>query len=414
MLRSSFVSLFLFASQLSPAGESDRKLRAFFDREWALTMQEHPTWAAALGVPDAPPVWTDSGPVAWQRRIEHDKTALDELATLLAAPDLAAESRLNAALFRQQRQHTLAEYAAGLHFLILSPRSGIHLLDEHAASLPFKGGADFEHWIGLLNDVPNEVERAMALLQEGINRQIVQPREVMERVLTPLRKQLVAQPKESPFFAPLRKIPVAMAESDRQRLIAAALAAIRDHVIPAYREFEIFFTRDYLPACLPGIGAWRWPEGDSKYALLARHHTTTDLTPDQIHDLGLAEVKRLLGDLTQLKEALRFRGTLGEFFTRLRTHPSFFYDSGPQLQSGYENLVEKIEPRLPKLFRTFPTSKLTVESVPAKSAPHTSTAYYRRPAADGSRPGAFTVNLHAPHMRPKWEMMALTLQDRSA
>jgi uncharacterized protein (DUF885 family) len=397
--------------QLSHASEADNALRAFFARQWTHTMQENPTWAAALGTPSTPARWTDSSPEAWQRRIAHDHASLAELDTLLIAPNLSPESRLNAALFRQHLQQIQAEYNAGLHLLVLSPRNGIHLLDEHAASLNFKTVTDFEHWIQLLHDLPNEVARTIVLLREGITRKMVQPREVIERVHLPLKKQLVSKPQDSPFYSPLRKLPVAMPEADRQRLTAATLAAIRHHVIPAYREFETFFTHDYLPACLPGIGAWRWPEGGAKYALLVRHHTTTDLPPDQIHQIGLAEVKRLLAELTRLKDQLHFRGSLAEFFNRLRTHPSFFYDSGPQLLSGYENLVTQIEPRLPKLFRTFPTTRLTVETIPPKSAPHTSTAYYRRPAADGSRPGAFTVNLHAPHMRPKWEMMALTLHE---
>jgi uncharacterized protein (DUF885 family) len=391
--------------------EADDRLTAFFAREWALTLQENPTWAASLGQPNAPARWTDSSPEAWQQRVLHAKSTLQELALLTTSPELSPDQQLNAALFRQQQENLIAEHSAGLHLLILSPRSGIHLLDEHAASLRLQSVADFEHWIALLHDLPNEVDRTIALLQQGMDRGIVQPREVIERVIAPLQKQLPTRPQDSPFFSPLRKIPVAMPEPDRQRLITQALTAIREQVIPAYQRFHAFFTQRYLPACLPGIGAWRWPDGAAQYALLTRLHTTTSLTPEAIHQIGLSEVTRLLAELTTLKDELNFRGSLADFFSRLRTHPSFFYDSGPQLLQGYENLVEKIQPRLPKLFRTFPVSRLTVETIPAKSAPYTSTAYYRRPAPDGSRPGAFTVNLHAPHMRPKWEMMALTLHE---
>lgn len=387
-------------------------LAAFFDKEWQHTMDRQPTWAASLGRANVPARWPDISPAAQSENAAHFQSSLTELDVLLAnTPSLTPDDHLSATLFRHQIQQTLSSQQAGLHTVALSPRSGLHLADELAASLQFKEVAHFEYWLNLLRDFPRHTDATIALLKEGIRLGMTQPKSVIERILDPLKKQLPARLEDSPFYAPFRKVPFSLPETDRQRLAQEARIAIRDHVLPAYQRFDAFFQNEYLPACLPEVGAWQWPDGAEKYALITRHHTTTNLSPDEIHAIGLAEVKRLLAELSTLQSALKFRGTQTEFFTRLRTHPSFFYDTGHQLLGGYENLVEKIEPLLPRLFRTLPKTPITVASIPSKSAPHTSAAYYQRPATDGSRPGVFTVNIHAPHMRPKWEMMALTLHE---
>ncbi len=387
-------------------------LDAFFARQWERVMQSQPTWAAILGRRDAPPRWPDVSPQAQDKEAAARRDALAELAHVLdSLTALTEEDRLNAALFRHQTGDALALHEAGLHLLALSPRSGIHLSDELAASLAMKEVAGFEYWAALLQDFPRHLDDSIALLREAMQRGLMQPREVMQRVLDPLRQQLPTLPQDSPFYAPFRKIPFNIPETERKRLQAEGLAAVRDHVLPAWRRFESFFTTEYLPACLPRAGAWQWPDGAAKYSVLARHHTTTDLTPDAIHETGLAEVARLRKELEMLKEAMGFRGSLDAFFERLRSHPSYFYDNSAGLLEGYHQLVEKIDPLLPRLFQTFPKSGLVIEAIPAKSAPHTSTAYYRPPSVETGKAGAFTVNLHSPHKRPKWEMLPLTLHE---
>lgn len=411
-MRRHFIALLAFPLTAGAEEKPSPELEAFFARQWERVMQAQPTWAAILGRRDAPPRWPDVSPQAHELEAAARRAALAELERVLdSLPAPTAEDRLNAELFRHQTEAALAQHDAGLHLLALSPRAGIHLADELAASLTMKDSAAFDHWTGLLQDFPRHLDDTIELLRESIQRGLTQPREVMERVLDPLRQQLPTLPQDSPFYAPYRNIPFNLPEAERRRLQSAGLAAVRDHVLPAWRRFESFFTSEYLPACLPRAGAWQWPQGAAKYALLARHYTTTGLTPDAIHDIGLAEVARLRGELESLKDEMKFRGSLGAFFERLRSHPSYFYDNSDALLDGYHQLVERIDPLLPRLFRTFPKSALAIEAIPAKAAPHTSTAYYRPPSVETGKPGAFTVNLHAPHKRPKWEMLPLTLHE---
>jgi uncharacterized protein (DUF885 family) len=222
---------------------------------------------------------------------------------------------------------------------------------------------------------------------------------------------VVADPEQSPFFAPLRAFPASVAPADRERLVRDAKAAIAGGVIPAYRRFEDFFVHEYLPACFPEVGAWQLPRGDEAYAYLVRYHTTTRMPPQEVHDIGLREVARIRGEMLALMEKVEFKGTLNDFFAWLRTDPRFFYADGPSLFEAYAALAKRIDPRLVLLFRTLPRTPYGVEAIPDAVAPDTTTAYYRPLAADGSRAGTFFVNLYKPEARPRWEMMALALHE---
>ncbi|MEO8572693.1 MAG: DUF885 domain-containing protein, partial [Pyrinomonadaceae bacterium] len=165
------------------------------------------------------------------------------------------------------------------------------------------------------------------------------------------------------------------------------------------------------PASYPQAGIWQMKGGDKIYEFLARFHTTTDLTPQQIHEKGLSEVARIRAEMEKVKTQVGFSGTLHEFFTYLRSDPKFFYKTPDELLNAYRAIAKRIDPETTKVFRTFPRTPYGVIPIPDKIAPDTTTAYYNQPAADGSRPGYFYVNLYKPETRPKWEMMALSIHE---
>jgi prolyl oligopeptidase len=221
----------------------------------------------------------------------------------------------------------------------------------------------------------------------------------------------VDDPQQSLYFKPLKKFPKEIPASEQERLKNEAAAAIQEGVIPAYRKFARFFDEEYFPACLDEVGAWQLPRGQELYALRARTFTTTNLKPDEIHAIGLAEVARIRREMEAIVKQVGFQGSFQAFLADLRTNKKFYYDDPQELMAGYLALCKRVDPQLTKLFKTLPRIPYGLEPIPAQIAPDTTTAYYRQPSADGLRPGTYFVNLYRPETRPKYEMEALSLHE---
>jgi prolyl oligopeptidase len=233
----------------------------------------------------------------------------------------------------------------------------------------------------------------------------------MDRVVPQLAMQVVERPEDSPFFKRFQQYPDAIPPAERERLTAAARKVIAESVIPAYRRFASAFGHEYLPACRDTVGIWDTPDGRALYANRARYHTTTTLTPEQIHEIGLAEVARNRAEMQQVMDQVGFKGSLTEFFEFLRTDPQFYYQTGDELFRAYAYITKVIDPELPRLFGKLYRTPFGLRAIPDTSAPNTTTAYYSGPSVDGTRPGYYYVNLYRPEVRPKYEMEVLTVHE---
>jgi prolyl oligopeptidase len=233
----------------------------------------------------------------------------------------------------------------------------------------------------------------------------------MRRLPDQIKKQIIEDPSESLYFKPFKSIHKDIPDGEQGRLRTAAAAAIREHVVPAYRRFAKVFDEEYFPACYEEVGAWQMPRGQDFYAVRARHFTTTNLTPDEIHAIGQKEVARIRKEMEAIVRRVEFKGTFQEFLTHLRSDKQFYYDTPEELLNGYLALCKRVDPLLTKLFKTLPRIPYGIEPIPQHTAPDTTTAYYRQPSADGLRPGTYFVNLYRPETRPKYEMEALSLHE---
>ena len=386
------------------------KLHSFFKAEWDYLMEQAPTWASQLGDRRWNDKWEDPGLAATARRLEHTRDALARLRKIDRGMLIPAD-QLNYDLYAQQCEIHLEGSKFRGELTPLTQRDGIQLADEVADALRFETVKDYSDWIARCNAFGAYLDQTIELMREGIRARILQPKVTMQRVPAQIAKQMVADPETSAFFKPFQKFPPSFPVEEREKLRAGARRAIEQTVVPAYRRFHEFFTREYLPACFEQVGIWQAPNGKEYYNYLARRFTTTSLKPREIHDLGLAEVKRIRAEMETVMKRTEFSGTLNEFFEHLRTDPRFFFKSGEELLAAYRAMTREIDPKLVRLFRTLPRMPYGVEPVPDKIAPDTTTAYYREPAADGSRAGTFFANLYKPETRPKWEMMALTLHE---
>lgn len=409
-----FVLLMTFATHARAQSASDnaatKSLRALFETDWEWRMREFPTFASRLGDRRYNDHWDDVSLSAIERRHQHTLDALAELARIDRA-QLSASDQLNYDLFKKEYETDRDLYRFRLYLIPLDQRGGAQTADNLAELLRFQTVKDYEDWLARLNSFPNYLDQTATLMREGMRARIMLPKVLTNRVTLQIDKQIVANADDSPFFKPFKNFLNDISTSDRERLTNAARAAISGKIVPAFKNFRTFFVNEYLPASFDEVGIWQIPNGDAAYAALARRHTTTNLTPREIHEIGLAEVKRIRGEMEALMRQVGFKGSLQEFFKFLRTDPQFFYKTPDELLEAYRATAKRIDPNLVKLFKTLPRTPYGVTPIPDNIAPDTTTAYYEQPAADGSRAGSYYVNLYKPEVRPKWEMMALSLHE---
>ena len=285
------------------------------------------------------------------------------------------------------------------------------MANEQAELIRFGSVKDYEDWIARLERLGTYVDQNIALLKQGQKERRTQPRSVMSRVPSQIASQIVAQPEDSPFFAPFKEFPNSIAAGERERLTARARNAISTVVIPAYRRLDAFLAKEFLPKLRETDGIWDTTDGEAYYQNRIKYHTTTALTADEIHEIGLREVARIRAEMDKIIAKLGFKGSFQEFVQYLRTDPKFYYKTGDELFEGYLAVSKRIDPELVKLFGKCPRTPYGVRPIPMTSAPNTTTAYYQPPALDGTRAGYYYVNLFRPEVRPKYEMEVLSVHE---
>lgn len=387
-----------------------KQLHELLDREWQRGLLENPENASALGDHRYDGSWADLSLTAIGASHDRDVAALRGLLEI-DHERLNPADQLNFDLFRQKLSRDIEGYRYR-HFLMpLTHMGGVQTADQLTELLRFATVKDYEDWILRLRGVDRLVDQTIALLRAGIEEGRTQPRIIMQRVPAQIDKQIVAQPEASLFYAPFKRFPKDIPAATQTRLATEAREAIRDSVVPAYRRLKEMFVKDYLPACRTSIAAANLPDGRDDYTFAVRSFTTTNLTPDEIHDLGLSEVARIRAEMEKTRAQAKFKGSLQAFFKFLRSDRRFVYKNGDELLASYRVIAKRIDGELPKLFGKLPRLPYGVKPIPAAIAPDTTTAYYQQGAADGSRSGTFYANLYRPQSRPKWEQEALTLHE---
>jgi prolyl oligopeptidase len=405
-----FFVLLLTRFALADNKETGKALNEFFESEWNYDMEQSPAKASSMGDRRWNDRWGDQSLEAIHKRQEHAVGALERLKKFDRA-QLSAADQLNYDLFKKDLELDIEGAKFRSYLMPINQRGGIQTLDELGDRLRFETVKDFDDWIARLRAFPTLMDQTIALMKEGARARVMWPKIVLNRVPAQIDKQLVEKPEESPFFKPFKKFPDAISAADRERLTKAAQEAIAAGVLPSFQKLKKYFVDEYLAAAFDEVGVWKMPQGAEYYAYLARRHTTTDLTPQQIHEKGLSEVARIKSEMEGIMSKVGFKGTMPEFFTKLRTDPQFFYKTPDELLEAYRALAKQIDPNLVKVFKTLPRMPYGVAPIPDKIAPDTTTAYYNQPSADGSRAGTYFVNLYKPETRPKWEMMALSLHE---
>jgi uncharacterized protein (DUF885 family) len=386
-------------------------LNAFFEEAWQADLAANPLLASSLGDPRFNAVWPDLSTNAIAATHASDRKFLARARRLKAnQTDWDEHDQLNLALFEQSYQQRVTMHRYRDFLQPMNQRGGIQSADQIAQQLRFQSKRDYDDWIARLRSFDTFMDQTITLMRMGITEKRTHPKVIMQRLPEQIKAQLVAV-EDSGFYAPFKNMPPSISAADQKSLQSAGRRAIDNIVIPSYRKLLTFFNEQYLPACRDTVGAWALPDGANFYAQRARNYTTTELTPDEIHDIGLAEVKRIRSAMQEVITQVEFEGSFNEFLEFLRTDEQFYFDNPDDLLREYRATSKRIDPQLVKLFKRLPRMPYGVKPIPDAIAPDTTTAYYSRPAADGSRAGYYFVNLYRPEVRPKYEIEVLTVHE---
>lgn len=377
---------------------------------WEWQLAEYPVFASRLGDRRRNDQWQDLSLAAFTRRHEDQQAFLRRLRAIDSAA-LTTDDQLNYDLFRRELENGIDGHQYKNYLMPMSQRGGVQSLESTAETVRLATVEDYEDWLARMAGVEKIIEQTMKLQEEGRKSGYMPPKILMERIPDQIGSQLVEDPGNSPFFIAFAEMPDAINETDQERLRQMAKDLIDESIVPAYRRFSRYFNDTYLPASRDSIGASSLPNGEAFYEYRTQSFTTTSMTPDEIHRLGLNEVKRIRGEMQLIIDELEFDGDFADFLHFLRTDSQFYYDTSEELFDGYLAVSKRIDPELVKLFGRLPRIPYGLRPIPDNIAPDTTTAYYNQPAADGSRPGYYYVNLYRPEVRPKYEMEVLSVHE---
>jgi uncharacterized protein (DUF885 family) len=421
----SLLSLAVLASTctMKPSTSSADAFKAQLDADWKYWMTQYPELATQVGYPGQNARWTDYSQPAIAARAAYLKASADRIAKIDRAA-LDAANQINYDLYRD----LLDTAVAGLAFHndaipirgviphnLLMPINQIEGLPQDIpgtfAAMPAATREDYDNIVLRLQGVPALVDQTIALMAQGFMAGVTPPQITMRDVPDQVQAQIVADPLKSPMLEAFTKYPASIPEADRAALTKRATDAYQQAVAPAFTKLRDFLLAHYLPACRQTIAASALPNGAAMYAYNVRWHTTTDKTPQQIHEIGLAEVKRIRAEMDRVIAATGFKGSYEDFKTFLRTSPQFYFKDAASLLAGYRDITKRADPELAHLFGRLPETPYGVKPVPDAIAPSQTTAYYNQGSFVAGRPANMFANTYKLDSRPKWEMEALTMHE---
>ena len=406
------LSLILSFIALSASTEVDenRKFLTFLEDEWQFELRQSPVYATAMGVKGYETLWRDDSLEAIEARRSHNKDIINTLKEF-KREDLSKTNQLNLRLFTDLAKNELEIDQFNRHLLPFNHRGGIQLAHEDAETLPFKNLQDYRFWIERLKNLDKRVGQTILLAKLGVKKGYKAPKVLMDRVNRQIDLQSRDNVNENPFFKVFINLPNSIPDDGKTAIRAEAKKVIKEVVIPSYRLLGKYFKDEYLPQSRSTVGLYDIPDGRKLYEVLAKSFTTTNLSPKEIHQIGLDEVQRIRGEMEAVIKELKFEGSFKDFLTFLREDERFYYKTSEELFEGYLAVSKRIDPELVKLFGNLPRTPYGLRAIPEESAPDTTTAYYMSPSPDGLRAGYYYVNLYKPETRPKFEMEVLSVHE---
>lgn len=354
------------------------------------------------------------GPGHRAKQLQFQEEYLDQIEQIDRA-SLSSEHQLSYDIFRRDRQQAIAGHDHPGHLQPINQFRNITntlaRLGSGKSAQPFKTVQDYDNWLARIDAVPALLDQAIENMQEGVEKRIVQPRVLMQRSLPQIKAHIVSDATTSLFYKPIDEMPESFAPSERERLTSAYADAISNKLVPAYQKLHDYIENDYLNKTRDTDGLGALPGGSDWYAFNVARITTTDLTPAQIHQIGLGEVARIQNEMREVMKQVNFDGDLPAFFEFTRSDPRFFYQEREQLLDAFRAVRARVDQGVTRLFDMFPKSDYEIRAVEAFREKSAASGSYQNPSEDGSRPGIFYANTYDLSARPSWTVESLFLHE---
>jgi len=387
------------------------QLHQLFAEEWEARLRFDPLFATNAGdhrYNDQLPRVRDGDYTTYLDQLSGFRERLDHI----DRSALPQKDQLNYDIWKRLVDNDKRELELGGFRLALSKVFGFHLnFPDCYLSMPFDTVDDYENYIARLNAFPLYVQDHIDLLRDALRRGFTPPRVTLEGVDGSIRSQIVDDPTQSVMYQPFLNFPVMVGESKRARLSQAGQGAIQKSIIPGYKAFLTFLLDEYLPGARVTIAAVELPNGQEFYSHRIKFYTSLELTPQEVHQTGLDELRRIRGEMQAVMAKVKFSGTFRQFIEFLRSDPRFYVQTAEQLLEKTALVLKRMDGELPRMFKTLPRLPYGIRPIPDFSAPGNTAAYYFPAPGDGSRAGVYYVNTYDLPSRPVYEIEALSLHE---
>ena len=401
-------------TEVAPA-ERAAALASLYEEYWEASLARNPLLATYAGVGRYNAELPDFGSKAYRDQSREFLATWLARAEAIGAAGLDGQDLLNYEIFARMLRSSLESQQFPGWMLPVDQMGGIHSLAAQFGSgrgaQPFRTVQDYDDWLARAGRLPVLFATNMANMREGIAAGIVQPRPVMEKVVPQLDDLIVDTPEQSVFWGPITALPEDFSDADKARLTAAYRSLIADELMPAYRSLRAFIADEYLPRTRESVGLDKLPGGADWYAFAVRESTTTDLSPDQIHQIGLDEVTRIHEEIHDVMAQVGFDGSMAAFFEFVKTDPQFEFESEEALLEFYRAIENKVNARIHEQYSLLPRAAFEIRPVEPFRARSMAGGQYYPPSDDGTRPGIFYVNTYDLPTRKIWDAESLFLHE---
>jgi len=385
--------------------------KQYYETYWAWLMETYPSWASSKGWGERHNRFFESTIENINKVAEEQKKQLEKVQGFLKSPHCKSEV-VNLSLLEYSLQKSIEGYQFESYLIQFASMGGPHTsLPQLYKRVPLKTVQNFKDYLERMEQVPKQFDHAKNLSLLGLQKKITPPQVTFKDYESSMLDLAKGEAEDHPFYTPFKKMPDSISKDQQENLQTKAKNIIMARIQPAYKSLHKFWVNQYYPKLRKTISAQDLPRGAEYYKYRIKSMTTLDKTAKEIHEIGLSEVKRLLGEMEEIKQKVKFKGDLPAFFKDLRTNPKFYPKTKEELFNKAAVVLKVMDGKLPKLFKVLPRLTYGIEAIPDYIADKSPAAYYNRGDIKIGKSGIYQINLSNLTSRPLYNVVALSLHE---